>query len=666
VLERGQYQLNNASIELACGLATQVAPRRARGDSPYQNTAPACVSQNPSPSPGNGVGQSGYGRKNAAPVALKCFTNLRGENSIDSCMDEEFQMTNAAAPRVFISYSHESPEHRDRVLELADQLRADGIDAVIDQYIQDPPEGWPAWCAAQIDAAEFVLMVCTEIYFRRVSRKEEAGVGRGVLWEGRLIQQYLYDAGSISAKFIPVLLADGSDANVPLSVKGGTIYRVATPEGYECLFRLLSGQPLTPMPPLGTRKSLPPRKRATKGSAGEPSRAPASPPYSHIESAVIAREAEAPTVKDIPSPIRATRRAVAASGMTRIRHLVILIHGINTRALWFGTVAPSLEKAGLTVSAIGYGRFGILRFLLPIGAFRRAAANRVSKKIRGAIEIHKPRKVSVIAHSFGSYIVARILETEFDRHWDRIIVCGSVVREDFPLEQYLARFQPPILNEIGTRDVWPAIAAAVTWGYGSVGSHGFQSPAVSERWHSGFAHSDFLTPAFCTKFWVPFLRDGTVVEADPPSALPRWVNILTTLPLRWIISASLAVALSAPFLASFQALKLNMLENIVVMLENTVVRDVESRSPRSPPQPPSPKWDRLPSVSRLANVTNDNVPIFSDPDVGSEVFTRIRPFEFVSPDEQLLEHALVAGEAWYRFKLRGRPAYVPENRLEPR
>jgi len=96
------------------------------------------------------------------------------------------------------------------------------------------------------------------------------------------------------------------------------------------------------------------------------------------------------------------------------------------------------------------------------------------------------------------------------------------------------------------------------------------------------------------------------------------------------------------------------------------VRDVESRSPRSPPQPPSPKWDRLPSVSRLANVTNDNVPIFSDPDVGSEVFTRIRPFEFVSPDEQLLEHALVAGEAWYRFKLRGRPAYVPENRLEPR
>jgi hypothetical protein len=565
-------------------------------------------------------------------------------------------MPGIAAPRVFISYSHDSLERRDRVLQLADRLRADGIDAVIDQYIQTPPEGWPAWCAAQIDAADFVLMVCTEIFLRRVTRKEEPGVGRGVLWEGRLINQHLYDEGSVTTKFIPVLLADGSDAHIPLPVKGGTIYWVETPEGYESLLRLLTDQPLTPMPPLGTRKSLPARERRTPGSGGEPSRVPASPPHSATESAFIAREAEHATVEDAPSLTSATRRQVTISGAARVGHLVILIHGINTRALWFGTVAPTLTKAGFTVSTIGYGRFGILRFLLPIAAFRRAAADRVSKKIRGAIEIHKPRKLSVIAHSFGSYIVARILETEFDRHWDRIIFCGSVIREDFPLEQYLTRFQPPILNEIGTRDIWPAIAAAVTWGYGSVGSHGFQSPAVSERWHSGFAHSDFLTPAFCTKFWVPFLREGTVVEADRPSALPRWVNILTTLPLRWIISASLAVALSAPVVARFQTLNLNIVEDIVV-------RPGERPSSPSRPQPPIVKWERLPSGTRLANFEDGDVPVFTDPDVGSEIFTRIHPTEFVSPDEERIERALVGGEAWYRFTLLGRPGFVPESKL---
>jgi hypothetical protein len=86
-----------------------------------------------------------------------------------------------AAPRVFISYSHDSDEHRDRVLELANRLRADGIDAIIDQYVQSPREGWPGWCEAEIEKANFVLMVCTEIYLRRVRHKEERGAGRGVL-----------------------------------------------------------------------------------------------------------------------------------------------------------------------------------------------------------------------------------------------------------------------------------------------------------------------------------------------------------------------------------------------------------------------------------------------------------------------------------------------------
>jgi len=170
-------------------------------------------------------------------------------------------MPEAQAPRVFISYSRDNPAHGDRVLALADRLRADGIDAMIDLYIQTPPEGWPAWCAEQIDTADFVLMVCTETYLRRASRKEEPGVGHGVLWEGRLINQYLYDAGSVSAKFVPVLLADGSDAHVPLPVKGGTIYQVETPQGYESLFRLLSYQLPTRMPPLGTRRSSPPQER---------------------------------------------------------------------------------------------------------------------------------------------------------------------------------------------------------------------------------------------------------------------------------------------------------------------------------------------------------------------------------------------------------------------
>ena len=89
------------------------------------------------------------------------------------------------APKLFISYSHDSPEHEDRVRALADRLRADGIDAHIDQYSPAPPEGWPMWMDEQIRTADFVLLVCTETYSQRVERREQPGKERGVLWEAQ-------------------------------------------------------------------------------------------------------------------------------------------------------------------------------------------------------------------------------------------------------------------------------------------------------------------------------------------------------------------------------------------------------------------------------------------------------------------------------------------------
>ena len=45
-------------------------------------------------------------------------------------------------PRVFLSYSHDSDAHRERVLALSEPLRQDGIDTILDQYVNGaPPEG---------------------------------------------------------------------------------------------------------------------------------------------------------------------------------------------------------------------------------------------------------------------------------------------------------------------------------------------------------------------------------------------------------------------------------------------------------------------------------------------------------------------------------------------
>src|SRR5919112_251698 len=119
------------------------------------------------------------------------------------------------SPTVFISYTHDSPEHMDRVLDLANRLRAEGVDCHLDQYETSPPEGWPRWTNRQLEAADYVLVVCTETYQRRFDGKEETGKGLGAQWEGAIITQELYDAAGNNNKFIPVLLSPEDSHNLP-------------------------------------------------------------------------------------------------------------------------------------------------------------------------------------------------------------------------------------------------------------------------------------------------------------------------------------------------------------------------------------------------------------------------------------------------------------------
>jgi hypothetical protein len=100
---------------------------------------------------------------------------------------------------VFISYSHDSGAHRERVLRLSERLRADGIKTSLDQYVNGSPEqGWPRWMLDGLDAARSVIVVCTETYYRRFRGHEEPGKGKGVDWEGALITQEIYDARSLT------------------------------------------------------------------------------------------------------------------------------------------------------------------------------------------------------------------------------------------------------------------------------------------------------------------------------------------------------------------------------------------------------------------------------------------------------------------------------------
>ncbi|HYD69268.1 hypothetical protein [Azospirillum sp.] len=227
------------------------------------------------------------------------------------------------------------------------------------------------------------------------------------------------------------------------------------------------------------------------------------------------------------------------------KHVVILIHGIRDWALWQNEVRKKLEAHGFEVDPTNYGRFGLIRFLLPIPYFRRKAIEKIERQIR--ISRSQPgrenAKFSIIAHSFGTLVAANIIRDGFELSLNRVIFCGSVLPCDFPFEQFQNRFVGPLLNEVGTRDPWPATAESITWGYGSAGTYGFRRQPVRDRWHNGAGHGYFLAPDFCSKYWVPFLVDGTLVEDAAEAERPRWwVSLITFLSLKfWLWPALIGI-----------------------------------------------------------------------------------------------------------------------------
>ncbi len=160
------------------------------------------------------------------------------------------------APRVFISYSHDSAGHKLRVLELANTLRQDGIDARIDRYVSFPSEGWPRWMTQQVDEADAVLIVCSETYKERFNGAGPAKKGLGVRWEGLILTQALYeDMASNNAKFIPVLFEETSATTIPAPLRPFTYFQL--PNQYDDLLRILTNQPEVEMPAIGATKRLP-------------------------------------------------------------------------------------------------------------------------------------------------------------------------------------------------------------------------------------------------------------------------------------------------------------------------------------------------------------------------------------------------------------------------
>lgn len=209
------------------------------------------------------------------------------------------------APRVFISYSHDSDEHRSRVLSLCTRLRKDGISAELDQYVQGTPAaGWPRWMHEQLRDSDFVIVVCTASYLERFWG--DADKGHGVSFEGAIVTNQLYASRGYNTKFIPVSFAADALEFVPDPLRASTLYELTSTDAYQALYDYLLGQAGVEPASVGE----PRRRERSRGTALEfqqeasLSPSPAGRPSSLAPSTTIIVSAPESSTDTLPSPIR--------------------------------------------------------------------------------------------------------------------------------------------------------------------------------------------------------------------------------------------------------------------------------------------------------------------------------------------------------------------------
>lgn len=238
---------------------------------------------------------------------------------------------------------------------------------------------------------------------------------------------------------------------------------------------------------------------------------------------------------------------------TQLKKIIILIHGIRTKAEWQYRISKTLAKENeIEVVSIGYGYLDVFQFWFPFFT-RRAFVKRVLKKIRGVQAEYRGRtdKISVLAHSFGTYAISKILEDESDIVFEELVLCGSIISSNYDWTRFGRQVRGKIVNDCSRLDIWPAIAQSVSWGYGATGTIGFKAARVSDRFHP-FKHSDYFDRQFVIKYWQIFFHTGQIEsrkEKQIHGASPSYF-VIFDFPLKYVIVAALFFVSAVAFPAS--------------------------------------------------------------------------------------------------------------------
>lgn len=143
--------------------------------------------------------------------------------------------------------------------------------------------------------------------------------------------------------------------------------------------------------------------------------------------------------------------------------IVVTVHGIQTTGLWQKKITPQLAKHGLIPYHIDFGWFDALRFFL--SGSRNKKIEAVRKELQDLIMNSGANRLSIVAHSFGTYIVMQVLMRENGGlKYDRVILSGSILPRCFDWKDVIEdkRWVMAVKNERADGDWVVSLASFVS------------------------------------------------------------------------------------------------------------------------------------------------------------------------------------------------------------
>jgi hypothetical protein len=158
-------------------------------------------------------------------------------------------LNKAMAQKVFMSYSHDSEEHKEWVLQLATRLRSNGVDVLLDRWNLKLGSDLPGFMEQGLSASQRVICVCSGSYVH----KANGGKG-GVGYEKQIMSaEYLEDQNTDWV--IPLIKNNETDKKTPTFLGGRKYISFEDPNLYESryeeLLRDILDEPVLPIPPIG-------------------------------------------------------------------------------------------------------------------------------------------------------------------------------------------------------------------------------------------------------------------------------------------------------------------------------------------------------------------------------------------------------------------------------